>query len=76
MSTIAVEARPPLWRKLVGFNLLTGIVLGSSPGCETPFSVIAALDRPAAPPSGSMCSHPPRALRMLNSHPAQSARRG
>src|SRR5579871_4561383 len=29
MSTIAVSvARPPLWRRLVGFNLLAGIVLG------------------------------------------------
>ncbi len=29
MSTIAMstEARPPLWRRLLGFNLLTGIVL-------------------------------------------------
>ena len=28
MSSMAVEVRPPLWRRLVGFNLLTGIVLG------------------------------------------------
>ena len=29
MSTIAVPAvRPPLWRRLIGFNLLAGIVLG------------------------------------------------
>ena len=28
MSTIAVEMRPPLWRRLVGFNLLTGVILG------------------------------------------------
>ncbi|HKU56449.1 MAG TPA: cbb3-type cytochrome c oxidase subunit I [Gaiellaceae bacterium] len=28
MSAIAVDARPPVWRRLVGFNLLTGIVLG------------------------------------------------
>ncbi len=31
MSTIAVSqslARPPLWRRLIGFNLLAGIVLG------------------------------------------------
>jgi cytochrome c oxidase subunit I len=28
MSTIAVDTRPPLWRRLVGFNLLTALVLG------------------------------------------------
>jgi cytochrome c oxidase subunit 1 len=28
MSAIAVDARPPVWRRLVGFNLLTGIILG------------------------------------------------
>ena len=28
MSTAAVDVRPPLWRRLIGFNLLTGIVLG------------------------------------------------
>ena len=28
MSSMAVEVRAPLWRRLVGFNLLTGIVLG------------------------------------------------
>jgi cytochrome c oxidase subunit 1 len=28
MTTAAVPMRPPLWRRLLGFNLLTGIVLG------------------------------------------------
>ncbi|HET8557537.1 MAG TPA: cbb3-type cytochrome c oxidase subunit I [Gaiellaceae bacterium] len=28
MSAMAVEMRPPVWRRLVGFNLLTGVILG------------------------------------------------
>ena len=28
MSAVAVEIRPPLWRRLLGFNALTAIVLG------------------------------------------------
>ena len=28
MSAMAVDVRPPVWRRLVGFNLLTGVVLG------------------------------------------------
>jgi cytochrome c oxidase subunit 1 len=28
MSTVAVDVRPPLWRRLVGFNLLTATLLG------------------------------------------------
>jgi cytochrome c oxidase subunit 1 len=28
MSTTAAEIRPPLWRRLIGFNLLTGILFG------------------------------------------------
>ncbi len=28
MSTTAVETRAPLWRRLIGFNLLTGIIFG------------------------------------------------
>ena len=28
MSATAVEVRPPLWRRLIGFNALTGVVLG------------------------------------------------
>ena len=31
MSAIAITAdRPPVWRRLIGFNLLTGIVLAGS----------------------------------------------
>src|SRR5471032_2661079 len=28
MSTTAVEIRPPVSRRLIGFNLLTGVILG------------------------------------------------
>jgi cytochrome c oxidase subunit I len=28
VSTMAVEVRPPVWRRLIGFNALTGVVLG------------------------------------------------
>jgi cytochrome c oxidase subunit 1 len=28
MTTTAAEIRPPVWRRLIGFNLLTGIVFG------------------------------------------------
>ncbi len=28
MSAIAVDVRPPVWRRLVGFNLLTAVILG------------------------------------------------
>lgn len=28
MSTMAVEVRPPVWRRLIGFNALTGVILG------------------------------------------------
>jgi cytochrome c oxidase subunit I len=28
MTAVAAPVRPPLWRRLIGFNLLTGIVLG------------------------------------------------
>jgi cytochrome c oxidase subunit 1 len=28
VSTIAVEVRPPVWRRLIGFNALTGVILG------------------------------------------------
>ena len=28
MSTTAVETRAPVWRRLIGFNLLTGIIFG------------------------------------------------
>jgi cytochrome c oxidase subunit 1 len=28
VTTMAVEVRPPVWRRLIGFNALTGVVLG------------------------------------------------
>ncbi len=28
MSTMAVDVHPPVWRRLIGFNLLTGVILG------------------------------------------------
>jgi cytochrome c oxidase subunit 1 len=28
VSTMAVEVRPPMWRRLIGFNALTGVILG------------------------------------------------
>ncbi len=28
MSAVAIETTPPLWRRLIGFNLLTAVVLG------------------------------------------------
>jgi hypothetical protein len=28
VSTMAVEVRPPAWRGLIGFNALTGVILG------------------------------------------------
>ena len=28
MSTVALAVRPPLWRRLIGFNMLAGLVLG------------------------------------------------
>jgi cytochrome c oxidase subunit I len=28
VSTTAVEIRPPVWRRLIGFNALTGVILG------------------------------------------------
>ena len=28
MTTTAVEIRPPVWRRLIGFNALTGVILG------------------------------------------------
>ena len=28
MSATAVEIRPPVWRRLIGFNAITGVILG------------------------------------------------